>query len=51
MSYFPESKRNFKVENIYNGSRDGWEIEVYRQKVLQTKIIEEKKVEEEVKEK
>jgi hypothetical protein len=34
MSYFPESKRNFNIENIYNGSRDGWEIEKYRKKVF-----------------
>ena len=34
MSYFPESKRNFKVENIYNGSRDGWEIAVFKDKVF-----------------
>ncbi len=34
MNYFPQSKRNFKVENIYNGSRDGWEITVYREKVF-----------------
>jgi hypothetical protein len=34
MTYFPESKRNFKVENIYNGSRDGWEISVFRDKVF-----------------
>ena len=34
MSYFPESKRNFKVENIYNGSRDGWYIAVFKQKVF-----------------
>ena len=34
MSYFPESKRNFKVENIYNGSRDGWEIAVVKDKVF-----------------
>ena len=34
MSYFPESKRNFKIENIYNGSRDGWEIAVFKQKVF-----------------
>ena len=34
MSYFPESKRNFKVENIYNGSRDGWETAVFREKVF-----------------
>ena len=34
MSYFPELKRNFKVENIYNGSRDGWEIAVFKDKVF-----------------
>ncbi len=34
MSYFPESKRNFKIENIYNASRDGWLLEVYRKKVF-----------------
>jgi hypothetical protein len=34
MSYFPESKRNFKIESIYNGSRDGWEIAVFKQKVF-----------------
>ena len=34
MSYFPDSKRNFKIENIYNGSRDGWEIAVYKEKVF-----------------
>jgi hypothetical protein len=34
MSYFPESKRNFKVENIYNDSRDGWETRVFKEKVF-----------------
>ena len=34
MRYFPESKRNFKIENIYNDSRDGWEIKVFKQKVF-----------------
>ncbi len=34
MSYFPESKRNFRVYSIYNGSRDGWEIAVFREKVF-----------------
>jgi hypothetical protein len=34
MSYFPESKRNFKIENIYNGSRDGWGIGIFKQKVF-----------------
>jgi hypothetical protein len=34
MSYFPETKRNFKVENIYNGSRDGWHKEVFIEKVF-----------------
>lgn len=33
MSYFPESKRNFKLENIYKGSRDGWHDEIYLEKV------------------
>jgi hypothetical protein len=34
MSYFPESERNFKVENIYNGSRDGWHKDVFIAKVF-----------------
>jgi hypothetical protein len=34
MSYFPEPKRIFKVENIYNATRDGWEREVFKQKVF-----------------
>ena len=34
MSYFPESKRNFKVENIYNNTRDGWETAKFREKVF-----------------
>jgi hypothetical protein len=34
VSYFPESKRNFKILNIYNGSRDGWEISKFRSKVF-----------------
>ncbi len=34
MKYFPQSKRNFKVESIYNGSRDGWESAVFIQKVF-----------------
>ncbi len=29
ISYFPEGKRNFKVQNIYKASRDGWEIQKY----------------------
>jgi hypothetical protein len=33
MSYFQESKRNFKIENIYNASRDGWETKKYRERV------------------
>ena len=34
MSYFPDSKRNFKIENIYNDSRDGWQTAVYKKKVI-----------------
>jgi hypothetical protein len=34
MSYFPESKRNFKIQNIYNASRDGWETRVFKDKVF-----------------
>jgi hypothetical protein len=33
-SYFPDAKQNFKLQNIYNGSRDGWEFETYKQKVF-----------------
>jgi hypothetical protein len=34
MSYFPESKRNFKIENIYNASRDGWGTKKYTERVF-----------------
>ncbi len=34
MGYFPESKRNFKVENIYNGSRDGWDPTDFTKRVF-----------------
>jgi hypothetical protein len=34
MSYFPESKRNFKIENIYNGSRDGWHYTEFEKRVF-----------------
>jgi hypothetical protein len=34
MSYFPENKRNFNIENIYNGSRDGWHKDVFIAKVF-----------------
>jgi hypothetical protein len=34
VSYFPESKRNFRIENIYDASRDGWEIKVYKERVF-----------------
>jgi hypothetical protein len=34
MSYFPESKRNFKIENIYNGSRDGWHFTEFAKRVF-----------------
>jgi hypothetical protein len=34
MSYFPESKRNFSTENIYDSSRDGWTFAVFKQKVF-----------------
>jgi hypothetical protein len=34
MSYFPESKRNFKFENIYNGSRDGWHYTEFEKRVF-----------------
>jgi hypothetical protein len=33
-SYFPDAKRNFKLQDIYNGSRDGWETAIYIQKVF-----------------
>jgi hypothetical protein len=29
LSYFPEEKRNFKIENLYIASRDGWAIEKF----------------------
>ena len=32
-SYFPNAQQNFKLQNIYNGSRDGWEISIFKQKV------------------
>jgi hypothetical protein len=34
MSYFPESKRNFKIENIYNDKSHGWETEKYAKRVF-----------------
>jgi hypothetical protein len=34
MSYFPESKRNFKIENIYNASRDGWYYTEFTKRVF-----------------
>jgi hypothetical protein len=34
MSYFPESKRDFKIENIYNGSRDGWHFTEFTKRVF-----------------
>jgi hypothetical protein len=34
MSYFTESKRNFKIQNIYNASRDGWETRVFKERVF-----------------
>ena len=30
----PEHKRNCKITNIFNSSRDGWEIASYREKVF-----------------
>ena len=35
MSYFPEPKRNFKVEDIYNGSRDGWHYTKFTKRVFE----------------
>ena len=34
VSYFPAAKRNFKLQNIYNGKKDGWAIQTFRQKVF-----------------
>jgi hypothetical protein len=34
VSFFPEAKRNLKLQNIYNGSRDGWAKEIYIQRVF-----------------
>lgn len=34
LSYFPEELINFKIENIYNGSRDGWTVEKFRKNVF-----------------
>jgi hypothetical protein len=34
LSYFPQEKRNFNIKNIYNGSRDGWEIAKFKEKVF-----------------
>jgi hypothetical protein len=34
ISFFPEAKRNLKLQNIYNGSRDGWETAIFTQKVF-----------------
>ncbi len=34
MSYFPQDKRNFKIQSIYNGSRDGWETAKFKDKVF-----------------
>jgi hypothetical protein len=34
ISYFPVEKRNFKIQNIYNGKRDGWEIARFTERVF-----------------
>jgi hypothetical protein len=34
LSYFPEAKRNLKISNIYSGTRDGWTIENFEEKVF-----------------
>jgi hypothetical protein len=34
MSYFPESKRNFKIENIYNDKSHGWETKRFTERVF-----------------
>ena len=34
ISYFPEERRNFKVQNIYKGSRDGWTRDIFDKKVF-----------------
>ena len=31
---FAEDKRNFVLEDIYKGSRDGWELEIFKEKVF-----------------
>ncbi len=33
LSYFPEAKRNFRLSNIYRGSRDGWTAEDFEKNV------------------
>jgi hypothetical protein len=35
ISYFPEDRRNFKVQNIYKGSRDGWEFDIFAKNVFE----------------
>lgn len=34
IGYFPNALRNFKIYNIYNGSRDGWTFEIFKQRVF-----------------
>lgn len=34
LSYFPEAKRNLKILNIFNGTRDGWNKENFVEKVF-----------------
>ena len=33
LNHFPVGKRNFRLVNIFKGSRDGWTKEIFEQKV------------------
>ena len=34
ISYFPQNQRNFKIKSIYQGSKDGWALDKFIEKVV-----------------